>query len=913
MVLTLNETLRADIGFLGTLLGDTIREFEGQAAFEIVEDVRRMAWERRADETQMEVMLSKRIAELSDEQMRIVLRAFSIFLDLLNLVEDRHRVRILTERAREAYPQMRSESIGDAISQLMTAGVTIHQMQELLNQLQIDLVFTAHPTEAKRRSVRTKLRAIRNLLIQYDTADSSESIYNIKYQIRGELAKLWLTDFIRSKRPSVLQEVERGLSIKPVLWEQVPRINHELQSAIQEHFGDEIVVKQSPLTFSSWIGGDRDGHPGVTAAITEDTFIWLRQTAIDFHLKTCDRLFQSLSLSQRESDFADELKDALIAAANKWPILEVQSVNLPAGEICRRWLSDIRWRLKQTSQITLVENNVEGVYQTADGLYEDVKLLHSAVSELPASRYFINELSDWLIQIETFGFHLAQLDVRQNASIYASVMDEIFRQTGLCSKPEIIGEPGRLYLLEETFHQRLLIDTASLSTEGRETLRLFRLLHRVAAHFSEAAIGTHVVSMTSQPSDILTVLWFWNQTRIDSQHVSGTPAGLSIVPLFETINDLEQSPNILNGILKNNVYRDYLKQQNDHQIVMLGYSDSTKDGGYLTSAWSLYNAQQLLVEAADRHKVRLTFFHGRGGSLGRGGGPAARSILSLPKGTFQGSLRLTEQGEVLADRYDDPVIAHRHLEQIIWSALLSISDHTSVDCDHWIPLMKQLSEVAFGKYRQLLELPDFVEYFRRVTPLSEIEQLPIGSRPSRRKSEATGLRDLRAIPWVFSWTQSRCLIPAWYGLGAAVNQIMKNNRLPELQKMYRQWPFFRALIDNSELALAKSDFDIAKYYANLATDKSSFSKIADSIAQEFHDSSRAILAITGREELLDGIPWLKESIRVRNRFIDPLNLIQVELLRRAQNLSMSEEMATELQNLTRLSIYGLTGGMRTSG
>ncbi len=411
---------------------------------------------------------------------------------------------------------------------------------------------------------------------------------------------------------------------------------------------------------------------------------------------------------------------------------------------------------------------------------------------------------------------------------------------------------------------------------------------------------------------MLTVLWFWKQTACtesdeDREHM------LPIIPLFETIEDLHEAPVILEGMLAMPAYREHLRWQNQRQIIMLGYSDSTKDGGYLSACWSLHQAQQDLVAVASKENVELTFFHGRGGSLGRGGGPTARSILSLPAGTFDGTLRLTEQGEVLADRYDDPIIAHRHLEQVLWSSLLAAGDPSDADREDWSELMSRLSSTSFEKYRELVEQPEFVAFFRRVTPISEIEQLPIGSRPARRRG-GNSLGDLRAIPWVFSWTQCRCLLPAWYGLGTAMAPLTEHAESREnLQQMHRQWPFFRAIIDNAELALAKTDLGIAEQYASLASDTESLTAIASLITHEFRLSRDVIRAITGNQELLDGTPWLKESIRVRNRYIDPLNLIQVELLRRARDIPADADKAEEIRHLTRLTINGIAAGMRTSG
>ncbi len=921
MSTVLEPELRSEIGFLGAILGDTIREFAGEEAFAIVEELRKLAWDRRMGRDHSEQRMVDRIASLDSEQIRMLTRAFTMFLDLLNVVEDRRRVTVLGQRARNAYPQPRSESIRDAILELKEAGKSSADVQAILDRLQIELVFTAHPTDAKRKSVRSKLTAIRRLMTQLEGDPLPEHRDRTEQSLRSEIAKLWQTDFIRPWRPTVMQEVGRGLSIKPVLWEEMPRIAEELRRAVEENY-DDVKPQRPCVTFGSWIGGDRDGHPGVTAEITAETIVWLRREAIKFHLNTCDALFDSLSISARQTQVSAKLEQSISTATSQYPELVDRLSSLPPDELCRRWLSTIRWRLENTQRLTLHDEAGSGeqndtatdnAYGSACELAADVNVLVSALEGTPAAKFTMRELRAWQSQIDTFGFHLARLDVRQNAKVYTQVIDEILRQTQLCDNYEAIGEAERVAVLTESLGQRLTIADEEASPMVRETLSMFRTLHRVAEQFSRSAIGAHVISMTAAPSDVLAVLWLSTNTAELADQKAANAIGPPIVPLLETIDDLRAGPEILSGMFQIPAYREYLRAHGDHQIIMLGYSDSTKDGGYLSACWSLYRAQQQLVEVADRHGVELTFFHGRGGSLGRGGGPTARSILSLPYGTFAGSLRLTEQGEVLADRYDDPAIAHRHLEQVVWSSLLAAGDSAEATPDQWVATMNEVSQASYLQYRNLLEQSGFVDYFRQATPISEIEQLPIGSRPSRRKPGG-GLGDLRAIPWVFSWTQSRCLLPAWYGLGAALKPLIEDREHNGiLHEMYKDWPFFRALIENAELALAKSDMQIAEQYAKLTDQQPSLKSIAKMIEAEFREARRVVIQLTGRAELLDGTPWLKESIRVRNRFIDPLNLIQVELLRRGRVDGLGQQESEELRHLTRLSINGVAAGMRTSG
>ena len=918
------DNLRDEINLLGSLLGETIKAVAGEDAFASVEKLRSLAWNRRSGVAQADCALTDFIASLNEEQLRVAIRAFTIFMDLLNLAEDRQRVRTLAQRAAAAYPAPHRESVSEAVSELKALGLSNEAMQSLLNRVQIELVFTAHPTDAKRRSVRQKLRRLRDLLAENERSSSKLDKANRNLEIRSELLKLWQTDFIRPWRPSIMQEVGRGLSIKPVLWEEVPKIQQELAEAIEESFGDGVQATRPVFRFGSWIGGDRDGHPGVTSEVTKQTLSWLRESALEFHLQACKHVADSLSLSSRETHFPAHFEQAIARSVASWQPLQAKLADLPPSELCRQWLTVIEWRLVQSKKVTLEQPEVYGAYGGSKDLLADIEELLNTLESLPSGELLAHDVRLWAIRTRVFGFHLARLDVRQDSRVYKEVLNELFQQTSLHSAPNELTELERRKLIldsmNNTLHQRVnslsqfqrpesanVAATPSLSAVANDSLGLFRVLKQTAQTFGPEALGGHVISMTGQVSDVLTVLWFWRCVNSSNPLAYSLP----IVPLFETIQDLQNAKQILSDMLSCPEYREYLRGQQDQQMIMLGYSDSTKDGGYLSACWSLHQAQRELVEIAREHQVELTFFHGRGGSLGRGGGPAARSILSLPVGTFHGSLRLTEQGEVLAERYDDPAIANRHLEQVLWSSLLAAGRPTPADNVDFVATMDRLSQASFSHYRKLVEQPDFVEFFRLTTPISEIEQLPIGSRPSRRRSGAS-LSDLRAIPWVFSWTQCRCLIPAWYGLGTAFESLKEVAFADRLLDMYRNWPFFRACIDNAELALAKTDIEIAKQYASLAGKKESLNGIASMIEDEYARSRRAVLMLTGKEELLDSTPWLKESIRVRNRYIDPLNMIQVELMRRGRDNSskVSEE---ELRHLHRLSINGLAAGMRTSG
>ena len=513
-----------------------------------------------------------------------------------------------------------------------------------------------------------------------------------------------------------------------------------------------------------------------------------------------------------------------------------------------------------------------------------------------------------------------RLDVRQGAPLYSDVMAELLASLNVTKDFLGLSEHERQEVLSRSMPWKEDIPREGLSGKVVETLALFRLLHQTMVAFGPGCLGAHVISLTSAPSDVLTVLWFWRW----AQSV-GSPPGtdvtkledqLSIAPLFEKIEDLKNGAATLDAILQHPMYAAHLAHQGGRQIVMVGYSDSTKDGGYLAACWGLYRAQSDLQRVADRYSVKLTFFHGRGGSLGRGGGPAARGIYSLPPDALDGSLRLTEQGEVLAERYDDAQIAYRHLEQVTSATLLASALPARTAKPAWSGIMEQLARRSYEAYRTLVDQPGFIEFFGSATPIDDIESLNIGSRPARRRGERT-LGDLRAIPWVFSWTQNRCLIPAWYGLGSALVELLDGNSQswPTVIEMYRQWPFFQATIDNAALALAKADSFIASRYADLVSNPDVKERIGEMIADERDRSKRAILAVTGGTDLLSMTPWLQASIDARNPYIDPLNLIQIELIRRRRQFSadVATDEAERIRGLLRLTVQGIAAGMRTTG
>ncbi len=913
-----SEKLDIEIRMLGRVLGDVIKEQSSLSLYDLEEEIRLTARSRRMGESGAEERLLRRIGSMTTAEAGIVARAFTIFFDLANLAEDRQRVRVLRERERFHTPKARSESIEEVILALKESGCSADRLQQLLDSLLIDCVFTAHPTEAKRRSVRAKVRDLRESLAALDREYllPREQEY-LTTHIRMDLTSLWQTDLLRARRPTVLEEVEVGIHFTSTFWTVVPFLYRDMRRALQMCYPDRAFRVPPFLRLGSWIGGDRDGNPHVTAEVTAQTFARLRQAAVQAHLGQCERVFESLSPSARQEGVSEELTHALAAALERYP--EARSLIDPISryEAYRRFLKVIEWRLRATgreaegswkgfSSSEPSSFSEQGAYRSGSELLADLMVVARSLENHRGRRILDGDLQDWLWQVETFGLYVTQLDVRQESAWNARVMDEILRKLGAADGYLAMSETERCAVLTRTMGERRRLPDEELTGETLETVRLHRVIRNVHALFGAEALGGYIISMTHSLSDVLAVLWL----------VSWEGAPLRIIPLFETIDDLNRASLMLREILTHPAYREYLAAHDNIQTVMIGYSDSTKDGGYLAANWSLYKAQGMLHRTARELGIKTIFFHGRGGSLGRGGGPAARSILSLPPETLASGLRMTEQGEVLADRYDDPQVAYRHLEQVAWATLMAAGRPLSSPRESWQGIMDRLSERSLAAYRELVEAPGFLAYFGQATPIEEIESLPIASRPARRHGERR-LADLRAIPWVFAWTQSRHLLPAWYGVGGAFEELAgeSENGWDGFKAMYREWAFFRATIDNAVLALAKTDINIARHYASLVEDAEGRARIWQTIAGEYERSCRAVLTVTGQPELLADVPWLQRSIQVRNPNTDPLNFIQIEWLKRlrAAEGRADEREIEEYHDLLRLTIQGLAAGMRTTG
>jgi phosphoenolpyruvate carboxylase len=899
--------LSQTIHLLGDLLGQVISELESPRIFDIEERVRAHAKARRAGDASAAQQLQLEVSALSADEARAVAGSFAAYFDLVNLAEEHQRVSLLRRREDERYPEPVHESIGEAVSLLKERDVSHTQMSSLLENLSIELVLTAHPTEARRRTVLSKVDRISRLLNQIaENQPSQRQRGKITEALRAEISSLWLTDRARGSKLAVTDEVRTGLYfIDSFFWDTFPVLYDDLENALQRYYPG-LHASSAWLRLASWIGGDRDGNPNVTSEVTAETLRLHRGLAVENHRKNLQELARSLSVSSNRVPPPRELLE-WIDKRRPFPKHVAYIEERYATEPYRLALSLLVNDLAEASRDDMKSRLLSREPHHSRLHSEDlIQLLDIIISSIPAA-ITRDELQKVRRQFQVFGLHSARLDIREESGRLNAALAEILRALEIESDFENLPTDERASLLT-----RLLDDSApalsshpGVTQATAETWSLFQLLGRAQEVYGRGLIGPFIISMTHSAADVLTVLLLalW----------AGCKDVPQIVPLFESIRDLKDAPVILETLFSNLLYREQLKLHNDEQMVMIGYSDSNKDGGYLMANWALYQAQEEIMRVADSHHITLTIFHGRGGTIARGGGPANRAIRAQPPGSIHGRFRLTEQGEIIASRYANPDLAHRHLGQIASAVLLAslpAPEQAQVPAA-WRAAMDSMSVTAQGTYRSLVyETPGFINFWQTATPLDEIKRLHIGSRPtSRAKSDA--VNHIRAIPWVFSWMQSRFNLPGWYGLGSGLSSLTDSDLLKE---MYEKWPFFNTMLQNTEMSLLKADMDIAALYVDLVPDRPLADSIFSLIRSEYERTHEAVLAISGNRSLLELEPVTQHSVQLRNPYVDPLNYIQVEMLKRLRSLADQEgEEAESLREALALTVNGIAAGLRNTG
>jgi phosphoenolpyruvate carboxylase len=893
--------LRRDVRSLGQVLGQVLREQEGDAFFEQVELVRTSAIAHREEYRNQTFDPNTPVAHGSPlgRAARLITgmpvhtayrlaRAFAIYFELTNLAETNHRKRRRRALLADREPRPQPGSFHGTLLRLQKAGVEFSQVMATLGRLEITPVFTAHPTEVARRTVLFKRRRIADALERLDQVPLAlQDAVSLQSVIAAEITALWQTDEVRRRQPKVRDEIALGLDYyRTVILDALPGLYEELADSLYATFREPVHAADlnTLVRFGSWIGGDRDGNPYVTPDVTADALTLARDTILRRYLRSIEELVEKLSQSDLQAGVLPALQQRVQYYAAQLTTPDPSPPDKSAHETYRQLLTQLWRRL----HATLDQPQSSDAYPSAADFRSDIALMHESLFEHAGERVARSYLDPLLRTIDTFQFHLHTLDVRQHARLHEQAVSDM----------AAIGTARANETSDET---RLVLDTLR---------RVAELQQRYPAN----AMNTHVISGADEAEDVRVLVRLAELSGV-IVGAEGQDKRLMPVPLFESIADLRAAPDICRELWTSGDYQRLLNAWNREQEVMLGYSDSNKDGGMITSTWEIFRAHRALHDVARECNVRLKLFHGRGGTVGRGGGPTHRSILAQPLHGFDGKLKLTEQGEVMGWKYSDSVLAQRSLELMISASLEALirQDVPALQPAQpesaWDSAMNELSEIAFDCYRtHIADNPDLIVYFEQATPVQELALAHIGSRPAKRK-QTSGITDLRAIPWVFGWMQSRHVVPAWFGVGTALQVFARDHGTNELQRMYNEFPLFNDLIGNVEIGMAKADLTIARLYSELVSDETIRSTVYQTLAEEFDRAHRSIIEVSGQSRLLERNPVLERSIRLRNPYVDPLSLVQVDLLRRKR----AGIQDSWLDYALAATINGIAAGLRNTG
>ncbi len=925
--------LSQQVNLLGALLGQATREQMGGDLFALVEDLRLLCKQaERDDDPSLRTQAATRIAELSTTEIEHLLHVYTTFFHLVNQAERQEIIRINRDRARAAsngtdgivdedYDPPRPESIDAAIASMKADGVSLDEVLDALRGLDIQPTLTAHPTEARRRTVLRKQQRIADLLSELRSRESTpEERLASTDALYATISNLLGTDEIREERPTVREEVEQGhYFMHGTIWDTIPQIHLDLQQALRRHYGTSAEVPAF-LQYRSWIGSDRDGNPNVTADVTRWTFARQRRTTLEHYLDELDDVRDDLSLSERQVAVSDALFDSIEQDAREID-LDADTRRQFRSEPYRLKLAYIEARLRRLlNAVDATATASMAADYTSDDLLADLDLLAESLEGHMEEAGRLDRLHRMRTLVKTFGFHLAALDVRQHSGVHEATVDALLTAAGVTDRYAELDEDEKLAVLsDELTNPRPLVPPhADLPDPAAEMMEVFAVIRSIF-QVDPDAVGSYIVSMTHSVSDLLEPMLLAKEAGLGRMADGRFQCPLDMVPLFETIEDLDVAHERMETLFEHPVYSAHLEAHDGFQEIMLGYSDSNKDGGYWMANWALHKSIFHLGQTCDDHDVDLRLFHGRGGTVGRGGGHTYQAIRALPPVVHNGRIRFTEQGEIISFRYALPAIARRHVEQLVSATLTS-----TVEAAHGevpFPLVRAGSDVAtlmddlaargMDTYRGLIDEPDAWHWYTEVTPIEHISRLPIASRPVSRSSggDEVDFESLRAIPWVFAWTQTRYIVPGWYGTGAALHDLVSDpDTLDQLQTLYDEWPFFTAVLDSAQREMARARLTIAAAYDALPDTDTSFH---DTIADDFDRAEDAILKITGRDTLFENSPVLKKSIQLRNPYTDVLNLLQVELLRRFQDAA--GEKRESIREALFLSINGISAAMQSTG
>lgn len=916
----INHTLDSDINLLSEIHANAILKQAGKFAFDLIEEIK--SWALVIRKTNSVVEARKLIAKLDGleiKELRLLIRAFGVYFDLLNLAEQQARVRSLRKKEISNNGLPLRESVEAALFELCKSGIKGSEIYSLLKSGNIIPVFTAHPSEARRRTVLDKLDSLALCLnrLEYEVLVPSEK-KEILNSIAEQIETFWVTKSVRDYKPKVIDEVRQVIeTVMESLVSIVPKFYRDIQSSLKKIYSEDKNDIPAFLSFGSWIGGDRDGNPFVTHDVTEQTIKLNQETILKYYLKRIVSLGGILSHAGIFVSVGEKLQESIRNDMLLFESNEITNSDEPYRLKCFFIHKKISCTLDYLEKLKLNWGDLfllpKTIYFHSQQLLDDLQLIHDDL----LFKGFLNaadgSIKDLICLVKVFKFHLFNLDVRQNSNRHVSALSEIFKYEGVIENYSTLDPINKMKILSEELDKTRPLIPARLkySADTCEVIKTFRSMASILEQQNPEALSRYIISSTTDASHILEVLVLAREAGLFS--IKEKYSLIDIVPLFEALVPLQSADSIIQKLLSIPAYISQIKYRNNHQEVMIGYSDSSKESGMLASSWALYNAQIRLAKLAINQNIRIEIFHGRGGAVGRGGGPANKAILAQPCGTVNGRIRLTEQGEMIADRYHHSGIARRHLDQIVNSVLLSSFSKIDFMPDpSWVILIDDLSVKACKTYRKLIyDDSGLHSYFEQSTPINEIGQLRIGSRPARRDLDKK-IDNLRAIPWVFSWMQNRHTIPGWFGIGSALDSVINENELNLLmfQKMYECWPFWKSLLDNCQMILAKADMTIARLYADLVEDKKNAEKIYNIIFDEYNKAVKFICLITKQKVLLEQMPVLQKSIEQRNPYVDPLSYLQIVLLGKLRNDSTcSEEIMIGVME----SISGIASGLKNTG
>ena len=909
------DELSDNINLLTDLLGNSVFTYEGLNIYKVIEKLKETStlYYESNDVNSREV-LKELCKDLTDDEALKAMKVFTIFSVLANITEDVYQ----TEKEQEEkYNGVKANgSLEKSFKNLKDKGLNDEEILELLTDLEVVPELTAHPTQVQRQSSLDLMRQITETLGRYSKSDK---LFIDKQECVDELNKMvqifWQTQMLRSNKIKVHNEISNAMIYYDVCFlEQVPKIINKAQKLAKRLNVDEKLVDEvSPLSMGMWIGGDRDGNPFVTSETLESVAQAQATKVFLYYLKNIDVLYRSFSMSNKQSNVSEELLRLSIEA-------EPVSIHR-TQEPYRKALTRIKDKLLNTAYILLSDTEVlptkrkeskDDFYKTSEEFTSDLKIIEESLLANKSIHLVNGDLKTLIIASEAFGFYLASIDVRQDSSVHEECVEELLASAAIIDNYSKLSEEKKCEVLLNELNNdpRALSDpTIERSEKLDNELKIFNKVRSLIDRFGKNTVKQNLISHSTSVSDMLEVAIMMKEANL-SKGGNKPFLDVSIVPLFETVEDLKMASDTLSKWFSIPLVDSWLNQNGRKQEVMLGYSDSNKDGGYLSSNWELYLAQKQLSVVGEKHNVKVSFFHGRGGTVGRGGGPSYQAILAQPEGSLNGTIRLTEQGEVIGAKYSNPEIGFKNLEALVSASLeASYNDKVIDSWKNYEDIIEEISEYSYKAYRKLVfETEGFSEYFFEATPISEISGLNIGSRPSSRKATQS-IDSLRAIPWVFSWSQSRVMLPGWYGVGSAFSKWIENNDINVLKDMYEKWPFFESLISNVDMVLSKTDMEIAYNYSLLVSDKDISKRIFENILSEWKLTLEVISKITGKEDLLSDNEFLATSLRNRLPYFDTLNILQVELLRRSRQGDESNSVKEGIH----MSINGLATGLRNSG